>query len=605
MAKLTAEQLKALPDNMFGLPKERKWPLPDKEHVIKAIQFFHFCPKEKKPELAKNINRRAKELKMRIKVQPSSAFYKYADKSIVKENFEDVIVSEFHIGQLAPIVPLSGPVLKKVSTTEVSPIDRIRNLWNTKKSVSKKSEETLEITKEELRKDPNSSFSRDLYMTSEILSDLVYMTESSVATVSDRDFSLPIYTDALGKFGSFKERKFDIENRAYVEFLNMKDTAPIDEIERVFRQIGNPLLRSAALSFVSYSINFNPAFKRDLLARLQSVSVNRIGISDMNERLISNKLILKNLPTCINVPDDIIAKIDSLMRMITSSPSRIFMICRGLYFKKYGDDVLKDYSYGPPATFIADIINFINDKPNYGVYLARSEMNFDEYTMDKPYFIYDNFGKYVAYPVVFKNEKDPSQRFIFLVKVITEDDEYNKNMIGFLSDAKLNFKVQIKTINIKINMDSSLEASDFSAALNNINIDSNGNISSMMAIEKSWREKYTEINALLTKNLTDGIYDSAKYNLCYLFTMILYIHRKYVKGATPEEHGSEDAQEALKVMDDCINLFKMKMKEMVKWDGFNFIKFYLDSDYNNHLFIYEDNDELESKLQLDYQWIMG
>ena len=41
MAKLTAEQLKALPDKMFGLTKERKWPLRDREHVIKAIQFFH------------------------------------------------------------------------------------------------------------------------------------------------------------------------------------------------------------------------------------------------------------------------------------------------------------------------------------------------------------------------------------------------------------------------------------------------------------------------------------------------------------------------------------------------------------------------------------
>ena len=77
MAKLTSSQLKALPDEYFGLPKTRQYPMPDEEHVIKAIQFFRYCKPENKDELAKNINRRAKELKMHIKVQPSSAFYKY------------------------------------------------------------------------------------------------------------------------------------------------------------------------------------------------------------------------------------------------------------------------------------------------------------------------------------------------------------------------------------------------------------------------------------------------------------------------------------------------------------------------------------------------
>ena len=608
MAKLTAEQLKALPDKMFGLPKERKWPLPDKEHVIKAIQFFHYCPKEKKPELAKNINRRAKELKMRIKVQPSSAFYKYADKSIIKENFSDVIVSEFHIGQLSPIVPLSGAPMKKVATTEVSPIDRIRNLWNTKKSISKKAEETLEITKEELVKNPNSSYGRDLFITSEALSDLVYMTESDVAVSAPSEISYNIFNDASGKFRSYKERKFDIENKAYVQFINMKDTQPIDSFERVFREIGNPLLRAAALSYVSYSIDFNPSFKRDLIARLRSVSINRINTVDMDNRMANNKMILKDLPKVINVPEEVIAKIDSLMRLITSSPDRIFCICRDLYFKKYGEDELGGCVYGSAYAFMADILNFINDNPNYGLYLASCNINTSEAESKNPYFIYNKCGNYVAYPIIFTNEKDPSNRTIFLVKVITEDEEYNKLMIGFLSDAKMNFKVQIKRINVKINMNPSLEASDFFSTMNNINIDSNGNISSLLGIDRSWREKFTEINSILKRNNTDSNFDfdAIKFNLCYLFTMIVYIHRKYVKGATPDEHGSEDAQEAIKVMDDCINLFKMTIKDIVKLDArFSFVRFYLDSDYNNHLFLYENDDELESKLQLDYQWIMS
>ena len=50
----------------------------------------------------------------------------------------------------------------------------------------------------------------------------------------------------------------------------------------------------------------------------------------------------------------------------------------------------------------------------------------------------------------------------------------------------------------------------------------------------------------------------------------------------------------------------MTIKDIVKLDArFSFVRFYLDSDYNNHLFLYENDDELESKLQLDYQWIMS
>ena len=92
------------------------------------------------------------------------------------------------------------------------------------------------------------------------------------------------------------------------------------------------------------------------------------------------------------------------MRLITSSSDRLFCICRDLYFKKYGDDKLGGCVYGSAYAFMADILNFINDNPNYGLYLASCNINTSEAENKNPYFIYNKFGNYVAYPIVFTNE---------------------------------------------------------------------------------------------------------------------------------------------------------------------------------------------------------
>ena len=94
-AVLNAKKRNEIPDELFGLPKERKYPLNDGAHVRKAIQFFKYCESHKRNELATNINKRIKELKMDITVSEDNPFYKYANKSLIQEesysNYADVI----------------------------------------------------------------------------------------------------------------------------------------------------------------------------------------------------------------------------------------------------------------------------------------------------------------------------------------------------------------------------------------------------------------------------------------------------------------------------------------------------------------------------------
>jgi uncharacterized protein YktA (UPF0223 family) len=44
-----------LPDDVFGIPEIRKYPMPDKRHVLSAIKFFNYAEDKYEEELAKNI----------------------------------------------------------------------------------------------------------------------------------------------------------------------------------------------------------------------------------------------------------------------------------------------------------------------------------------------------------------------------------------------------------------------------------------------------------------------------------------------------------------------------------------------------------------------
>lgn len=63
-AVLSSKERKNLPDSEFGLPKQRKFPLNDYDHVIMAIKFFNRCDKKDQEELSKNILKAMKKYKV-------------------------------------------------------------------------------------------------------------------------------------------------------------------------------------------------------------------------------------------------------------------------------------------------------------------------------------------------------------------------------------------------------------------------------------------------------------------------------------------------------------------------------------------------------------
>lgn len=75
--RLDTEERKELPDNLFGLPERREYPMPDAAHVRAAEAYFRYCPEELKPKLAKAILRFAKTYGVDVE---SSIIKSYASK---------------------------------------------------------------------------------------------------------------------------------------------------------------------------------------------------------------------------------------------------------------------------------------------------------------------------------------------------------------------------------------------------------------------------------------------------------------------------------------------------------------------------------------------
>ena len=94
----------------YGLPEDKKYPMPDKKHVLLAIKFFNATDDpDKQKILAANINKRIKDFNMESEVNVGD---KNNFKKFWKPSSEAVITS------VAPIVPYQQPALKKAESVD-------------------------------------------------------------------------------------------------------------------------------------------------------------------------------------------------------------------------------------------------------------------------------------------------------------------------------------------------------------------------------------------------------------------------------------------------------------------------------------------------------
>lgn len=103
LVEMTAAEKNKLKDTDFGLPGERKYPMPDAAHVKSAIKFFNYVDKDKEAELAKNIKAKAKKFGVTISVGKTNRLAKYVTEAeIVNESIHNNPVPVFFFKNISP-----------------------------------------------------------------------------------------------------------------------------------------------------------------------------------------------------------------------------------------------------------------------------------------------------------------------------------------------------------------------------------------------------------------------------------------------------------------------------------------------------------------------
>ena len=84
-----------LPDDVFGIPSERKYPMPDEKHVLSAIQFFNYVEPKYEKQLASKIIANMKKYGISgDRVGEKNRLKQYLPKTMVKEEYDFISISD-------------------------------------------------------------------------------------------------------------------------------------------------------------------------------------------------------------------------------------------------------------------------------------------------------------------------------------------------------------------------------------------------------------------------------------------------------------------------------------------------------------------------------
>lgn len=597
MAKLTAKQLKALPDSMFGLPKTRQYPMPDKAHVIKAIQFFKYCKDADKPELAKNINRRAKELKMKIKVQPSSAFYKYASKEILKEA---LLVQEFHIGQLAPIVTLEPQIIKmnfgnNHMEPNDGPLERLKRLWGSQKTLHEKETGTSDIIQEAV--DKGHQFDSSMLATLNAINDMNYMLRNWRYSNDDTTFA---------------DRLFDRKEQFYIAIQDSIRNHDMESIIQQLNALDNGTQYACALAILSYTSELSRTEKEFIMNRVDKLRSNGLeiplfAVSSPDKELNWHETtgMTKTDKSCIiNMSDEDIFHIDQFVNLLPGI-HQLDKITWKLAVAKHGENpwsnghvCFADCHEDNTVQTQMLLTKFVEDESKMnGAYGYYRRMLDDGRYAD---FIKINGKLYVAVILYPKN-----RCIIFLTCIYDpSNEEYNSNISAFSTGANIPIKVITRSISMPHKL-VSLEASDFKDVYNGIQISKNGNVSFILDELQPWQDKFNLCKQTMDRNLKDNEYEQYKNNQCALYSLINVIYNRFNPTLADD---SQEAKSALGVMNKAIMYFRDSINNISKIQPeYNFINYYMSQHYNDKLSVFKstETDDVRDEALLSYNWIMN
>lgn len=251
-----------LPDEFFGIPSLRKYPLDTEKHVRSAIKFFNYVDPEHEEELANNIIKAIKKYNINdIKYSERNRFFQYY-KDFVKESSYDSIPKYHNLyGQMDLIYYMwkNGTITEKEAREKIFDI-RARNLAN------KDGETPADIPS------PFEYFSMKGQLTNHINESVQYIIENK----NDKGEDVPKTCPKCGsKIGVFLrgEPVYLCTNKECEKFfgvVSFKESIETMETDDFISCISESLNLGDKLMFINEAANNNAQLKRILYnARLR------------------------------------------------------------------------------------------------------------------------------------------------------------------------------------------------------------------------------------------------------------------------------------------------------------------------------------------------
>jgi hypothetical protein len=603
--KLNAKDRNALPDKIFGLPDERKYPLNDEEHVRAAIKFFKYCPSAKRNILAANINKQAKQFGIQLNISKDNPFFKLADKSIVLEvatPYDNTIIDAL----MATHIPRYDVLPLRVKAY----FDKLIKAIILKESdLISLEKEVAEIIIPHVRETYKQGIETNQYLLNPI---------KTINEIMDKIYNLFLDFDFYIEDNSLRETNdifyeiikdlcFTISHKVYEQDKNIGESISIlNSLTKNFscnlyyvnRKLEEVIFDCYIANKELRDTNETSADKFSILSKIEQ------QIKDVETRL--NEFI-PNVTSVINSPKEIMDSVlyssnlnllntenylNTLKNELKSQINIILMSnvcgCSISFMNCDYDFYLKDVPRENREIF--DILNMLSDslrEGNIKFYNKDYSLALDSKTL----VAYSNLKSYIE--TIYPSKNNNSEPVYFGLKddklyllAMNEKQDNELILVKLYDGVNLNTERYFLTDDrsclgtIKIIKISMFQKNLDQTLTEGVSIDQQGNIKFEIKPKKSYMDEYAENHKLLVENSKNKNYEGMKKNLAFLFALINSIERDvmYVEDKKIPDNKKKDAQKARTF---AINDFKTYLKEVQKAEsGFDFTKYYDESGYD-------------------------
>jgi hypothetical protein len=607
IVKLKAAQLKALPEDQFGLPKARKYPMPDKAHVIKAIQFFGYAKPDERKELARNINRRAKELG--VKLNPHGEFAKYASRDIVD-------LEAYNIGTLEPIVAGNEPLLTGIripgADDDVPPEDKFLGLIASDQISMKHTDDLMEACKwalpdnlisklkaakmsddhtvryGDIYAEPTKTFNDfDKYVTNCVLYKehkdmLTYMTTPMLYSYFDRlKWSRGSGCDTID------------HELSYVSGTKINRELPEDEIatkmKKLFPIYSDPAAGKAEKIAYFTKIFHHPFVNKDLAIKhimncIRTNSCSPIDILFAKQTEMPDYKI--EAPKTLNIPNDVINQISTLVTNIDISEFY------AIISMAMPDSMNMQAMAAASTEFLLFWGNFLISRNYKGYAIIGSGT--DQYLITRE-------SDYADYQVSFilRDKKDPTEIQVVGIKMLKDSVEgdliklikarsfstpevWEAMCKGFVwgSGGCTVTYLRMNPGKQKVQEASFVNGRRIIDAVKGMKIKDNGDVTVDLKDKLSF-EHYNQVHRVAMSNIKENNVVAMKENAAYIFSIISRIENDYTFNRMMDKKSSQ-YREMIRLRALFINDFKLLIKAIMKEErDFRFMDYYVESGYDD------------------------